>query len=60
LARAEKVNTAEKSSLLDEHWSPEIVSGLNGQHAGLVKFIGEFVWNHPEEEDALLLIVNGP
>lgn len=56
---AEKVNLAEKLALFDEHWSPKIVGELNDQHVKLVKFLGEFVWHHHEEEDELFLVVKG-
>ncbi|MGH3148761.1 MAG: cupin domain-containing protein [Rubrobacter sp.] len=55
----EKVNLAEKLSLFGEHWSPKIVGELNGQQVKLVKFLGEFVWHHHEEEDELFLVVDG-
>ncbi len=55
----EKVNVAQKLSLFGEHWSPKIVGELNGQHVKLVKFLGEFVWHHHEEEDELFLVVTG-
>jgi len=54
-----KVNLAEKLSLFDEHWSPKIVGELNEQHVKLVKFLGEFVWHHHDEEDELFLVVKG-
>ncbi len=54
-----KVNLAEKFSLFDEAWSPKIVGELNGQHVKLVKFLGEFVWHHHDEEDELFLVVRG-
>jgi mannose-6-phosphate isomerase-like protein (cupin superfamily) len=56
---ADKVNIEEKLALFDEHWSPKIVGELNGQHVKLVKFIGEFVWHHHDEEDELFLVVKG-
>ncbi len=59
MARAEKVNIAQKLSLFDEHWSPKIVGELNGQHVKLVKFVGEFVWHHHEREDELFLVLEG-
>lgn len=55
----EKVNIAQKLSLFDEHWSPKIVGGLNGQHVKLVKLLGEFVWHHHDDEDELFLVVEG-
>ncbi|WP_435007732.1 cupin domain-containing protein [Tundrisphaera lichenicola] len=54
-----KVNLAEKLALFREHWSPKIVGELNGQHVKLVKFQGEFVWHHHEQEDELFLVVKG-
>ena len=32
---------------------------MNGQHVKLVKFQGEFVWHHHENEDELFLVVQG-
>jgi mannose-6-phosphate isomerase-like protein (cupin superfamily) len=55
----EKVNIEEKLALFDERWKPKIVGELNGQHVKLVKFIGEFVWHHHDEEDELFLVVKG-
>lgn len=55
----QKINLAEKFSLFSAHWSPKIVAELNGQHAKLVKFRGEFVWHHHEHEDELFLVVRG-
>ena len=54
----EKVNIEEKAALFDEQWKPKIVAGLNGQHVKLVKFLGEFVWYHHDEEE-LFLVVKG-
>jgi mannose-6-phosphate isomerase-like protein (cupin superfamily) len=59
LTSAEKVNVSEKLALFDEHWSPKIVGELNGQHVKLVKFLGEFVWHHHDEEDEMFLVVDG-
>ena len=55
----ERVNLAEKFSLLDGYWSPKLVGELNGQHVKLVKVKGEFVWHHHEAEDELFLVVKG-
>lgn len=55
----QKINLAEKFSRFSDHWSPKIVAELNGQHAKLVKFRGEFVWHHHEHEDELFLVVQG-
>ena len=55
----DKVNLAEKLSLIHEHWRPKIVGALNGQEVKLVKFRGEFVWHHHEHEDELFLAIRG-
>jgi len=54
-----KVNFADKFALFSEHWSPKIVGELNRQQVKLVKFVGEFVWHHHEQEDELFLVVRG-
>ncbi|HMO15249.1 MAG TPA: cupin domain-containing protein [Pirellulaceae bacterium] len=55
----EKVNVAEKFTLFSDHWNPKVVGELNGQQVKLVKFQGEFVWHHHDNEDELFLVVNG-
>src|SRR5579871_3787214 len=55
----QKVNLAEKLALFSAHWQPKIVGELNGQQVKLVKFQGEFVWHHHDEEDELFLVVRG-
>lgn len=55
----EKVNLAEKLTLFNDHWHPRTVGDLNGQQVKLVKFSGEFVWHHHEQEDELFLVVKG-
>jgi mannose-6-phosphate isomerase-like protein (cupin superfamily) len=59
LDSVEKVNISEKLALFDEIWSPKIVGELNGQHVKLVKFLGEFVWHHHDEEDEMFLVIDG-
>ena len=55
----EKVNLADKLSLINDYFNPRIAGELNGQHVKLVKFQGEFVWHHHEAEDELFLVVKG-
>jgi len=55
----EKVNLAHKFSLFSDYWDPRIAGELNGQYVKLVKFIGEFVWHHHENEDEMFLVVKG-
>lgn len=59
MGSVEKVKIAEKLSLFDERWSPKVVGELNGQHIKLVKFLGEFVWHHHDEEDEMFLVIDG-
>ena len=55
----EKVNLAEKFSNIGEYWSPKIAGEINDTYLKLVKFQGEFVWHHHENEDELFLVVKG-
>jgi mannose-6-phosphate isomerase-like protein (cupin superfamily) len=55
----EKVNIAEKLSTFTDYFSPKVVGELNGQQVKLVKFKGEFVWHHHDNEDELFYVVKG-
>jgi mannose-6-phosphate isomerase-like protein (cupin superfamily) len=55
----DKVKLMQKLALIREHWKPKIVGELNGQLVKLVKFHGEFVWHHHDNEDELFLVVQG-
>mgnify|MGYP006337938777 CR=1 FL=1 len=61
----EKVNIAEKLSTFNDYFNPRIAGELNGQQAcqqwlvKLVKFKGEFVWHHHENEDEFIYVVKG-
>ena len=55
----EKINLAEKLAAISDHWNPGIAGELNGQHVKLVKFKGEFVWHHHDQEDELFYVVKG-
>ena len=54
-----KINISEKLALITEHWQPKVVGELNGQEVKLVKFKGEFVWHHHDNEDELFLCIKG-
>ncbi len=54
-----KVNLAEKLAAFQEPWSPKIVAELNDSYVKVVKFEGEFVWHHHDDEDELFLVVAG-
>jgi mannose-6-phosphate isomerase-like protein (cupin superfamily) len=55
----DKVTLTSKFAEFSDHWSPKIVGELNGQHVKLVKFIGEFVWHHHDQEDEMFLVHRG-
>ena len=55
----EKINLLQKFELIEDHWNPRVAGQLNGQEVKLVKFIGEFIWHHHDEEDELFLVVKG-
>ncbi len=55
----EKVNLSEKLAQFSEHWKPKIVGEVNESYVKLVKFKGEFVWHHHENEDEMFLVVRG-
>lgn len=53
------VNLTAEFAGFQDYWNPRIAGELNGQHVKLVKFQGEFVWHHHEQEDELFLVVEG-
>jgi mannose-6-phosphate isomerase-like protein (cupin superfamily) len=55
----EKVNVAGKLAGFTDYFNPRIVGELNGQQVKLVKFQGEFIWHHHEQEDELFYVVKG-
>lgn len=55
----DKVNLGQKFSLFSERWQPKIVGAVNDTLVKLVKFQGDFVWHHHENEDELFLVVRG-
>ena len=54
-----KVNVAEKFSRINEMWSPKILGEVNDSYIKAVKFIGEFVWHHHENEDEMFMVISG-
>jgi mannose-6-phosphate isomerase-like protein (cupin superfamily) len=54
-----KINLAEKLSLIHDHWNPRIAGELNGQLIKLVKFAGPFTWHHHEDEDEMFMVIKG-
>ena len=54
-----KVNLEEQLGSFADYFNPRIAGELNGQQVKLVKFKGEFVWHHHDNEDELFYVVNG-
>ena len=54
-----KVNIKHIFDSFTEQWSPKIVGEVNESYVKLVKFKGEFVWHHHDEEDEMFLVVKG-
>ena len=55
----DKVNLAEKLSSFTDYFNPRVAGELNGQQVKLVKFKGEFVWHHHDNEDELFFVISG-
>ncbi len=55
----EVVNLNDKLSKVKEYWSPKIVGEVNDTLVKIVKFTGEFVWHHHDDEDELFLVIKG-
>jgi len=55
----EKINLSEKLSTFSDYFNPRIVGELNGQQVKMVKFRGEFIWHHHDQEDELFYVVKG-
>ncbi len=55
----QKVNVAEKMNLFTDYFNPRILGELNGQQVKAVKFQGEFIWHHHDNEDEMFLVTKG-
>ena len=55
----QKIRIAEKLAAFRDHYKPKIVGELNGQQVKLVKFQGDFVWHHHDQEDEMFLVIHG-
>jgi mannose-6-phosphate isomerase-like protein (cupin superfamily) len=55
----EKINLTEKFSQIADYFNPRMAGELNGQLVKLVKFKGEFVWHHHDNEDELFYVNKG-
>ena len=53
------VNIEKKLAQVNDYWQPTIVGELNADYIKVVKFRGEFLWHHHENEDEMFLVVKG-
>ena len=53
------INLKEKFNLISEHYKPCIIGEVNNCLVKAVKFKGEFLWHHHDNEDELFLVVKG-
>jgi mannose-6-phosphate isomerase-like protein (cupin superfamily) len=53
------VNINEKLRRFSDHWKPHIIGEVNDTYIKAVKFKGDFVWHHHDNEDELFLVVHG-
>jgi len=54
-----KVNLKEMFGRFQDQWKPKIVGEVNDSFVKLVKFQGEFVWHHHDDEDEMFLVLKG-
>ena len=53
------IDLKEKLALFNDHWSPRIITALNGQEVKLAKFIGTFDWHSHPDADELFFVIDG-
>ncbi len=53
------INLLQKFSLFNDHWSPKIISEVNGQYVKIAKLQGEFIWHDHADEDELFYVIKG-
>lgn len=55
----ETINLKNKFAQFSDHWNPRIIGEVNDCYLKAVKFTGEFVWHHHENEDELFFVMKG-
>ena len=53
------IDLARALARINEHYSPRIIAGLNGQEVKLAKLLGPFDWHAHHDADELFLVVEG-
>ena len=55
----DKINLAEKLSLVNDHWNPRLIAELDDYEIKVVKLCGEFVWHKHDDADEMFLVIHG-
>ena len=53
------VNLENKLAQITDFWKPHIAGVVNDCLVKLVKFTGDFVWHHHDNEDEMFLVIRG-
>ena len=53
------VNLKDKFTQFSDYWNPRIIGEVNDSYLKAVKFTGDFVWHHHDNEDELFLVMKG-
>ena len=54
-----KINLEEKFAMINEHWTPKIITELNDYQIKIVKVEGDFVWHDHSDTDEFFLVIEG-
>ena len=54
-----KINLNDKFALINEHWTPKIISELNDYQIKIAKVEGDFVWHNHSDTDEFFLVIEG-
>ena len=52
----EVVNLSDRFSRFSDYFNPRVIGELNDSQVKAVKFHGEFIWHHHDNEDELFLV----
>lgn len=53
------INVNDKLELINDLWTPRVITELNGQQVKISKIKGKFIWHDHKEEDELFYILKG-
>jgi mannose-6-phosphate isomerase-like protein (cupin superfamily) len=57
--RYQPINFARKFALIDKHWQPKVIAGMNDYEFKLVKLQGDFIWHDHKETDETFIVIEG-